>query len=197
MLGVQVRGRAAERCHPWLPPARPSSHRSAYGHSRGCVTVRCANGNVRCRLPNSMTRLMMLRSTPHCRDAPQTQLGVAATSWVATTVPGVAGTPGSRPTLPGARQGVGLGSANAFRDGGTGPAAGTGPRSAGLGCSGAGREQCGVPAAPVPPHPSQPLYLARRPASPTALLQQPRGLADPGKVAPQPTHSLGRHEPIA
>ena len=34
---------------------------------------------------------------------------MAATSWVATTVPGIAGTPGSRPTLPGARQGVGLG----------------------------------------------------------------------------------------
>ena len=80
-------------------------------------------------------------------------------------VPGIAGTPGSRPTLPGARQGVGLGFVNTFRDGGTEPATGTGPQSAGLGCSGAGREQCGVPAAPVPPHPSQPLHLARRPAS--------------------------------
>ena len=48
------------------------------------------------------------------------------------------------------------GRAGTFRVGGTGPATGTGPRSAGLGCSGAGREQCGVPAAPVPPHPSQP-----------------------------------------
>ena len=67
------------------------------------------------------------------------------------------------------------GRAGKFRDRGTEPATGTGPRSAGLGCSGAGRGQCGVPAAPVLPHPSQPLHLARRPASPTALLQQPCG----------------------
>ena len=64
---------------------------------------------------------------------PLAQLGVAATSWVATTVPGIAGTPGSRPTLPGARQGVGLGFVNTFCDGGTEPTTGTGPRSAGLG----------------------------------------------------------------
>ena len=55
---------------------------------------------------------------------------------------------------------------------------------AGLGCSGAGREQCGVPAASVPPHPSQPLHLARRPASPAALGQQPRLAADIGQGGP-------------
>ena len=49
-----------------------------------------------------------------------------------------------------------------------------------------------MPAAPVPPHPSQPLHLARRPASPTALLQQPRGVADPGhptSIPHRPTSS--------
>ena len=76
------------------------------------------------------------------------------------------------------------GRAGTFRVGGTGPATGTGPRSAGLGCSGAGREQCGVPAAPVPPHPSQPLHLARRPASPVAPGQQPRLAADIGQGGP-------------
>ena len=54
----------------------------------------------------------------------------------------------------------------------------------GLGCSGAGREQCGVPAASVPPHPSQPLHLARRPASPAALLRQPSGAAETGQGGP-------------
>ena len=93
-----------------------------------------------------------------------------------------------QPALPGARQGAGLGFVNTFRVGGTGPATGTGPRSAGLGCSGAGREQCGVPAASVPPHPSQPLHLARHPASPAALLRQPSGVAETGQGDPTSTH---------
>ena len=92
------------------------------------------------------------------------------------------------------------GRAGTFRDRGTEPATGTGPRPAGLGCSGAGREQCGMPAASVPPHPSQPLHLACHPVSPAALLRQPSGAAETGQggptADPQPTRSSPLTAPV-
>ena len=41
-----------------------------------------------------------------------------------------------------------------------------------------------MPAAPVPPHPSQPLHLARRPASPVA---PPTGAENIGQAGSKPT----------
>jgi len=186
--------------------------------SRGCEASELVAGSWTARWPNASGRKLTLPPLFRCLQHPTSTVGCGCHLVGGSHSAGnhryarVSADPARRQAGSGARictpvgpeldpSGVLGGRAGTFRVGGTGPATGTGPRSAGLGCSGAGREQCGVPAAPVPPHPSQPLHLARRPASPTALLQQPRGAADPGQGDPTSTqqdicgNGQSRHQP--